>query len=97
MLAASEEMQDPQRRKVFALTRNSSASGYLEEEQWELIKEPDGFVIKNVHFGEYLYAAADDRAFDENNRSVFTWKEHDSLGLEGYWMIISGNSGITNA
>jgi hypothetical protein len=36
-------------------------------------------------FGEYLYAAADDQAFDENNRSVFTWKTHDDLGIEGYW------------
>jgi hypothetical protein len=36
-------------------------------------------------FGEYLYAAADDQGFVENNRSVFTWKTHDDLGIEGYW------------
>jgi hypothetical protein len=45
----------------------------------------NGFLIRNVKYQEYLYAAADDRAFDENNRSVFTWKDFETLGPEGIW------------
>jgi len=51
----------------------------------------NGFLIKNVRYQEYLYAAADDLAFDENRRSVFTWKEYETLGPEGI-----GPEGIWN-
>ena len=50
-----------------------------------LIKEANGFLIQNAKYSEYLYAAADDLAFDEDNRSVFTWKDLSTVGIEGYW------------
>jgi hypothetical protein len=78
-------MKDPLRRRVYTWTGNTPVAHALIEQEWDLIEEEDGFVIKNVKFGEYLYAAADEFAFDENNRSVFTWKNHDDLGREGYW------------
>jgi len=56
---------------------------------WYIEKVEDGFLIRNVKYQEYLYAAADDRAFDENNRSVFTWKDFDTLGPEGIWIFDS--------
>ena len=40
---------------------------------------------------EYLYAAANDQAFDIHHRSVFTWKVFDTLGDEGIWIIPKGN------
>jgi hypothetical protein len=84
-LVASQDMKDPSRRRVYTWTGNTPVAHALIEQEWDLIEEEDGFVIKNVKFGEYLYAAADEFAFDENNRSVFTWKNHDDLGREGYW------------
>ena len=40
---------------------------------------------------EYLYAAADDQAFDRSHRSVFTWKDFHNLRDEGLWLIAQGN------
>ena len=86
-LVASEDFHDPERRKVVSWTGNTPVARPLSEQMWDLIKEEDGYVIKSARYGEYLYAAADDLAFDENNRSVFTWKEYDNLGPEGRWKI----------
>jgi hypothetical protein len=37
-----------------------------------VIKEDDDvFLIRNVKYGEYMYAAADDLAFDKDNRDPF--------------------------
>ena len=52
---------------------------------WALEKVENGFLIKNIRYEEYLYAAADDLAFDETRRSVFTWKDRENLGPEGIW------------
>jgi hypothetical protein len=41
--------------------------------------------LKNVKFSEYLYAASDSLSFDEDNRSIFTWRNYYSLGQEGFW------------
>ena len=54
---------------------------------WNLIQEGDKYVIKNAAYGEYSYAAADDMAFNESSRSLFTWKKFDNLGPEGCWKI----------
>ena len=87
LLFASETKRDPERRNVFAWTGNIPDARELTEQMWDLIEEPQGYLIKNVEYGEYLYAGADDLAFDENNRSVFTWKNRADVGLEGYWKI----------
>ena len=87
LLVASEDFHDPERRKVVSWTGNTPVARTLDEQEWDLIKEEDGYVIKSARYGEYLYAAADDLAFDDNNRSVFTWKEYDNLGPEGRWKI----------
>ena len=86
-LAASENFSDPERRKVVAWTGNTPVARSLNEQEWYLILEGDKYIIKNAAHAEYLYAAADDLAFDENKRSVFTWKDFDSLGPEGRWKI----------
>ena len=85
LLIAGEEMRDPERRNVFAWTGNSPAGRILDEEMWELILEPEGYVFKNVRFGDHIYCAADDLAFDENNRALFAWKGLSDLGREGHW------------
>lgn len=86
-LVASEDLRDPERRKVVVWTGNTPVARSLNEQEWYLILEDDKYIIKNAAHAEYLYAAADDLAFDENKRSVFTWKDFDSLGPEGRWKI----------
>jgi len=53
---------------------------------WAIEDVYGGFVIKNIKYEEYLYAAAMDHAYDESRRrSVFTWKDYKTLGTEGIW------------
>ena len=87
LLIDSEVIQDLKRRKVVAWTGNTPVARYLDEEVWDLIPHADGFAIRNFRYAEYLYAESDDLAFDDKNRSVFTWKDLDNLGTEGYWKI----------
>ena len=86
-LAASENLSDPERRKVVAWTGDTPVANSLDEQEWDLIQEGNRYLIKNARYSEYLYAAADDRAFDKNNRSVFSWKNFNNLGPEGRWNI----------
>ena len=86
-LAASENLSDPERRKVVAWTGDTPVANSLDEQEWDLIQEGNRYLIKNARYPEYLYAAADDRAFDKNNRSVFSWKNFNNLGPEGRWNI----------
>ncbi len=88
---ADDLVADPKRRRVFTWT-NTTTSPNSDPAYWDrtadwLIweEEGNGFILKNVKFSEYLYAASDDLAFDESNRSVFTWKQYHSLGIEGFW------------
>ena len=42
--------------------------------------------LRNVHTGEYLYAAADDQARDAQRRSVFTWRlKNETVGSWADW------------
>lgn len=36
--------------------------------------EENYYTIRNIHYGEYLYAAAGNYNYDESRRHVFTWK-----------------------
>ena len=88
--AADDHAADPERRRVFTWTNTStypnSHPAYWERTaDWLIWQEDRGFILKNVRYSEYLYAAADNKAFDEDNRSVFTWKSYHDLGQEGYW------------
>jgi hypothetical protein len=59
-----------------------------------LIKEVNGVLLQNAKYSEYLYAAADNLSFDEESRTVFTWKDLATVGIEGYWKFdhnIAGN------
>ena len=87
LLISSKNIRDPERRKVVAWTGNTPVARPLDEQQWDLIPNGNGYLIKNLRYGEYLYAAADDLAFDDKNRSVFTWKDEDTVGPEGIWNI----------
>ena len=63
-----------------------SEPGYWDRQaDWEITRGQKGYLIKNVKYTEYLYAASDDLSYDENHRSVFTWKTVDDLGDEGFW------------
>ena len=44
----STEKQDSERRKVFAWSGKFPISSDLPEQEWELIQEAVGYVIKNV-------------------------------------------------
>jgi len=83
---ASEDMRDNLRRRVYTWSGNTPEARELDEQEWYLIPEDDGYVFKNARYGEYLYAASD--SFKSGGkRSVFTWKNHDDLGREGIWKI----------
>ena len=97
LLMAGSSMRDPERRNVFAWTGNSPVSRPLDDHLWYITKEADVYIIKSARYGEYLYAAADDLAFDDKNRSVFTWKTRDNLGLEGHWIIRCPGMTILNS
>jgi hypothetical protein len=88
--AADDLAHDPLRRRVFTWT-NTSATPISHSEfwdktaDWEIHHREQFFMLKNVKFSEYLYAASDSLSFDEDNRSVFTWRNYYSLGQEGFW------------
>lgn len=42
--------------------------------------------IKNSHYDEYLYAATDGMAYNENRRTIFTWRPGD-VAYDAYWSI----------
>ena len=88
--AADDLARDDERRRVFTWTNMStipdSDPGYWEKTaDWIVSADTLGFTLKNVHYNEYLYAAADDLALADDKRSVFTWKHYDDLGNEGFW------------
>ena len=56
-----------------------------QQADWEIKRLSIGYLIKNVLFPEYLFAADDNLAQDANHRSVFTSKDLDSLAPEGIW------------
>ncbi len=60
-------------------------TSFLKTADWALEKVDNGYLIKNMRYEEYFYAAAEDRAFDENRRSIFTWQDLETLGPEGIW------------
>lgn len=72
--AASDKLKnDLQRRNVF--TKNSKCK--CESHYWDIQSVPGGsqyFTFRSTRYDEYLYAAQDPHNFDEERRSVFTWK-----------------------
>ena len=86
-------MKDPLRRKVFTLITNSPVGPAIptlgSEAEWELQKDSVGYLLKNVKYGEFLYAAADDQSLVKGIRSIFTWKAKgspgDDIGTEAHW------------
>ena len=90
LIAGSDaEAHDPQRRRIFVSSRKSgkplgpSCSGH---DEWSIIRHSAGFVIRNLKYTDYIYAAADDLALDDDRRAVFAWKTLLDLGLEGIWL-----------
>lgn len=88
--AADDLARDAERRRVFTWTDLStipeSDPRYWDKTaDWIVEEEEQGFTLKNVRYNEYLYSAANDLALSEEQRSVFTWKNYDTLGFEGYW------------
>jgi hypothetical protein len=73
MYAAGDDLaRDEDRRNIFVW----KAGGFDSQGEWKFSTKNDGetFLIKNTHFNEYLYAAADDLARDTERRNVFTWR-----------------------
>ena len=60
---------------------------------WSIEKVENGFLMKNLQYQEYLYGASDNLAFDENSRSVFTWKTLETLAINGIWNFNAVSSG----
>ncbi len=58
---------------------------FIKTANWKITAVDYGYLIKNVQFQEYLYAAANVHAFDQERRSIFTWKDYETLGDEGIW------------
>ena len=77
------------RRRVFTSINLTTTPDSGPQYDWEINCSPEGspngYTIKNLQYGEYLYSAADEWAFDKGRRSVFTWKNYYTLGIEGIW------------
>ena len=77
------------RRRVFTSMNLTTTPDSGPQTDWEINCSPEGspngYTIKNLQYGEYLYSAADEWAFDKGRRSVFTWKNYYTLGIEGIW------------
>lgn len=88
LIAGSDrEVHDPYRRRVFVTSRESGeASTCSGDDEWNITKHPDGYLIQNRKCSEFIYAAADDLALDDKRRSVFAWKTLYDLGTEGIWL-----------
>ena len=86
--AVDELAYDLDRRRIFTWRYPDEDAG--PEGQWTFRAEEDHFHIMNRKFGEILYAAVDDYAYDSDRRSVFTWRSkenpHDQFwDSEGDW------------
>ena len=95
LYAETDELaRDPERRRVFTwasvLPYPDSSPRY-----WEVSEVNSCFTLKNFHYNEYLYAAADDLALADDKRSIFTWKNYNTLGTEGFWSFNKDIIGIS--
>jgi hypothetical protein len=87
LIAGSDQQaRDPLRRRVFVSSRKSGKPTCSGNDDWSLLKHSKGYLIQNLKYYEYLYAADDDLALDDRRRSVFAWKTSDDLGEEGVWL-----------
>lgn len=61
--------------------------------EWEFATKDNGktFLIRNVLYNEYLYAAANDFAYDSSRRRTFTWRPGTDDGCEWIVEIVSNN------
>jgi hypothetical protein len=62
--------------------------------KWEVSTESNKILLKNIHIGEYLYAASDHFAYDNDRRTCFTWRNGEKV-TQGYWEVLKTNSGYT--
>lgn len=60
---------------------------------WEFSTKTNGksFLIKNLHYSEYLFAAANSYAYDSERRNVFSWRPGTSDGCEWLVEIVSND------
>ena len=91
LYAAPDELKkDPDRRRIFTgiklnPTNLSDPQNWGKRAEWEIIKTKFGFLIKNLEYSDYMYVAGDPQSDDENRRSVYAWKDFDTLGEEENW------------
>jgi len=84
--ANSEFSEDSHRRRVFTWKKGNK----LKKGIWKIEENKDDntFLILNVEYGEYLYAAGSPYKYTDQRRRVFTWGDGKSnLGPEGKWEI----------
>ncbi|XP_044734787.1 uncharacterized protein LOC123297258 isoform X2 [Chrysoperla carnea] len=85
---------DSERRRVFSW-QVGTPQGIMEpESQWKFETDDEGesFMLKNVRWNEYLYAASDYFNYDNNRRQVFTWRPGTQV-LQGSWKITPTDNG----
>ncbi|MFM2322779.1 MAG: hypothetical protein RLZZ225_932 [Pseudomonadota bacterium] len=84
LFADYDRSYDSERRYVFTW-RPGNVVG---DAYWKFIPENDAksFVIKNIRYGEYLYAAGDSYAYDSQRRHIFTWKSGSAV-TSGRWVV----------
>ncbi len=83
LYAASYAPYDRYRRSVFT----GISGGRVKADEWKIENSGNGFYIKNIVRGEYLYAAKDYFNYDNDRRRVFTWIPRDVKNDKFNWEI----------
>ncbi|MFP3016488.1 MAG: ankyrin repeat domain-containing protein [Wolbachia sp.] len=83
LYAASYAPYDSERRRVFT----GISGGRVKADEWKIENSGNGFYIKNIVRGEYLYAAKDYFNYDNDRRRVFTWIPRDVKNDKFKWEI----------
>ena len=77
------------RRKVF--TQPLLPENLNKTADWEIVKVPNGYLIKNIHYSEYLFT--DSGSQRDNQHSVFT---SESMEKEAVWTFQNNFTGKSN-
>ena len=77
------------RRKVF--TQPLLPENLNKTADWEIVKVPEGYLIKNIHYSEYLFT--DSGSQRDNQHSVFT---SESVEKEAVWTFQNNFTGKSN-
>lgn len=93
--ATNNLAHDKHRRRVF--TWREETGIFIDNKPYWIFSTTNiakSFSIKNIYFFEYLYAAANERAYDNFRRNIFTWRANENeVNQERDWVVRMNSAG----